>query len=73
MSKNYDSKQLERAKRIRQLKLERLQKLVEVCNCCWPLVRYKNLHGHSDDCPYVELWSKWREEKQEALDDAKYR
>lgn len=47
------------AARARQLMLERLTKLVEQCNCLWPIVKYRNGDGHADNCPaHVPLGSK---------------
>lgn len=68
----YSERDLARAKRARERKLEQMKALVETCTCCWPIVTYRNLHGHDSKCPYVELWQKWRDEAEEARDDAGY-
>ncbi|MGB8273713.1 MAG: hypothetical protein WCF16_00405 [Alphaproteobacteria bacterium] len=62
-------KDLARAKRVRERKLERFQAMVAACNCCWPIINYRNRHGHSDDCPYVTLWQKLHDDAQEVRDD----
>lgn len=35
----------------RQRMLDDLAHVVEVCNCLWPVRRYRNLHGHDPACP----------------------
>jgi hypothetical protein len=71
MSK-YSEKDLARAKRVREHKLERLKAIVEACNCCWPVDTYRNQHGHSEGCPAIAVWQKLRDEREEARDDADY-
>lgn len=41
------------AKRARKKMLSDLRRIVQLCECEWPLVKYRNRHGHSPDCPVV--------------------
>jgi hypothetical protein len=68
----YNEKDLARAKRARERKLERLKVIVEACNCCWPIIAYRNLHGHGEGCPAIAIWQRLRDEREEARDDADY-
>lgn len=42
------------AKRARKDMLAKLRRTVQLCECEWPLVRYRNRHGHDPDCPSVQ-------------------
>lgn len=48
-----DPQRIARAKRIRDKELANTKAIYDLCACLWPLVRYRNGHGHSDDCPAV--------------------
>ena len=66
MSRQHTEKDLARAKRVRGNRLARLTALYQVCNCMWPIVRYRNGSGHDDKCPAHELHKKFREEDADA-------
>jgi hypothetical protein len=68
----YNNKDLARAKRVRERKLEHLKAIVEACTCCWPVVVYRNLHGHGQGCPAIVVWQKARDAREEARTDADY-
>ena len=38
----------------RKAKLANLRRVVRDCTCEWPLVVYRNGHGHDPECPAVD-------------------
>lgn len=66
MPKQYTQKNLERAKRARQRYFERVKSIIDVCNCCWPVINYRHRGGHDRGCPAQALIDKWHEEDKEA-------
>lgn len=47
------ARRLQEARARRLADLTAAQLLVDYCNCQFPLVVYRNGHGHSEDCPFV--------------------
>lgn len=37
----------------RHEELAKIQHMVALCDCQYPVVKYRNGHGHSEDCPFV--------------------
>lgn len=64
--KQHSEKDLARAKRIRGIRLARKTAMYGACTCMWPIISYRNQHGHDGDCPAVELWKKFKEEDADA-------
>lgn len=44
---------LQDAHQRRQAELTQMTYMVNLCNCQFPIVKYRNGHGHSEDCPFV--------------------
>lgn len=38
---------------------------IEACTCEWPVVVFRNMHGHGPGCPAVALWERHRQENDE--------
>jgi hypothetical protein len=56
----------------RARKVERLTALYGACRCEWPLVNYRNCHGHGktvagEPCPAIAIWEAQRAEAEESL------
>jgi hypothetical protein len=49
-------KLLKKAKRVREKLLEEHARLLNACNCMYPIRKLRNGSGHSDDCPAHALW-----------------
>lgn len=50
-----DKKQLAKAKRVREKLLEEHARLLNACNCMYPLRKLRNGSGHSDSCPAHQM------------------
>lgn len=59
MSMPYDALDAEREKRMakaaaafeRRKRLTELQRVIDLCDCLWPVVVYRNGDGHDPSCP----------------------
>jgi hypothetical protein len=59
------------AKKVRAKKLAQLTEIYNACECEYPLVSYRNLHGHGRTasgvpCPAITVWERQRHEHAEA-------
>jgi len=62
-------KELARAKRVREKRLARTTAMYQACTCMWPIVNYRNRHGHGDGCPAIELWQKFKDEDDDVREE----
>lgn len=68
--KDYDPKVLARAARARARSIDRQVAISGACCCAWPVVQYRNQHGHDGGCPAVDVWLRFRDEDKAAREDA---
>lgn len=59
------------AQKKRERNLQRATELLTSCKCEFPLVSYRNQHGHGtmidgNPCPAIAVWARHREEDHEA-------
>lgn len=62
LNRDYTSLQLAQARVKRENTLARLTEEYAACCCAYPIVSYRNVHGHDGGCPAAALKMKWREE-----------
>jgi hypothetical protein len=54
-------KLLKKAKKVREKLLEEYARMLNACNCMYPIRKLRNGSGHSDDCPAHVLYKEDRE------------
>lgn len=55
LSRIYPATDLTSARQVRQLRAQRATLVAETCVCAWPLVRFRNGHGHDSRCPAASI------------------
>lgn len=65
-----DPARLARAKSIRERKLANFTAVYALCTCLYPLVRYRNGHGHSGDCPAIAEINRQADARAALLEEA---